>query len=730
MTYQLGLDTGGTYTDAVIVDQNQRIVASAKSLTTHSSLISGLRDAVTQILTDQYRPISLVSLSTTLATNALVEGRGRAVCLILIGYTESQMQRARLKEALGNDPVAFVSGGHKADGTPSLELDTQALKEAISDHQHSVDAFAVSSMFSVRNPEHEHQAQEIIQSLSGKPVSCGHSLSSSLDAPRRALTTLFNARLIPMIGSLLQAATDLLNEQHIDAPLMVVKGDGSLVSSDVASQCPVETILSGPAASVVGAQFLSPSDSALVSDMGGTTTDIAIIEGGQPQLDVNGATVGGWRTMVRAVNVRTFGLGGDSAISYNRELRSFDVGPERVLPLSLLIKNYPQLLGDLTEQLELPFSTTHSAQFVMAHAASPGELTPTQRELWEKIEAGPIALHTLFTDQTLDRALVRLIQRGVVIRCGFTPSDASHLLGFQHSWNVEGARLGAELLMRYSRQNLGRTYSSTEEFAQAVQELVAQRSAFALMDTLISSHSAYPSHSITGLTHSQRQLLESLFYETTPANKTARQTTASDQSATAPKEASKSDALLAKQAALEIDSGVTQPVSTESATPVATAASKCETTGHESNAPLNLAVHCQLPIVALGAPVSSYYPRVGELLHTRVNHPQYADVANAVGAVVGSVRQESSVTITPLGGHRVRVHYMDGPEEYENLESAATDARERVESLATASAIAAGATDISVTHARKDNVVEDQGERVFFESVVTAVAVGRPATAN
>lgn len=661
MTYRLGLDTGGTYTDAVIIDANQKVVACAKSLTTHGSLINGLRGAVEQILDAQFRPISLVSLSTTLATNALVEGRGRSVCLVLIGYTQSQMARARLQDALGGDPVVFIQGGHRADGSAANALDVKSLEEAVMLHQNSVEAFAVSSMFSVRNPEHELQAQSLIHRVCGKPVSCGHSLSSGLDAPRRALTTLFNARLVPMIGSLLKASKQLLKDFDIDAPLMVVKGDGSLVSGDVAEMSPVETILSGPAASVVGAQFLHKSEDALVSDMGGTTTDVAIIEAGQPRLDSNGATVGGWRTMVRAVDVKTFGLGGDSAITYDRELRDFVVGPERVMPLSLLIQNYPHLKKELEDQLELPFSTTHSAQFVMAHAAMPTDLTATQLELWEHIQKQPISVQSLFADQTLDRALVRLIQRGVVLRAGFTPSDASHLLGIHSGWDSSAATLGADLLMRYSRQNLGRTYTSVTEFAGVIQELVAQRSAFALLDTLLSSHSSYGGGYQKGLTESQRKLLTTTFH--------------------APEDS-----------------------------------------------PFKLDATLRLPIVALGAPVGSYYPRVGELLNTEMVNPEFSGVANAVGAVVGSVRQEASLTITAVGGKRVRVHYLEGPVEYDDLELAAVDAIERIRAIAEAAAIEAGATDITLSHTRKDNVVEDQGERVFFDSQLSAIAIGRPAT--
>ena len=110
---KLGLDTGGTFTDAVLLDTSGHIAAHAKSPTTHHDLSIGLRGAVTGLgaALNDYQ-ISLVSLSTTLATNALVEGHGRRVCLILVGYSRQQLERARLSEVMGSDPVVFIAGGH------------------------------------------------------------------------------------------------------------------------------------------------------------------------------------------------------------------------------------------------------------------------------------------------------------------------------------------------------------------------------------------------------------------------------------------------------------------------------------------------------------------------------------------------------------------------------------------------------------------------------------------
>ncbi len=663
MAYQLGLDTGGTYTDAVIIDDKQAVVATAKSLTTHTNLIDGLRSVTQSVYNASYQPITLVALSTTLATNALVEGRGRPVCLVLIGYRPEQLKRAKLNEALGRDPHGFIAGGHLASGDAVCALDESALTKLVSAVNESVEAYAVSAVFAVRNPEHEIRARELISSLTGKPVSCGHTLSSGLDAPRRALTALLNARLIPMIRSLLSAADQLLKEQSIDAPLMVVKGDGSLVSAAIAEQSPVETILSGPAASVVGAQFLCKEPMLLVSDMGGTTTDIAMIRDSKPRLNPEGATVGGWRTMVEAIDVQTFGLGGDSRVVFNREQRDFQIGPERVLPISLLIKDYPELMQDMQKQLELPYSTTHSAEFVLAHAAEPTDLTKQQVELWQRIQLKPIAVQTVFEDQTLDRAMQRLTQRGIVLRAGFTPSDASHIVGNHSGWDTEGAILAARLLMRYSAQNLGYEFDSVEQFSQHIMDSVSRLSALAMLETQLSQQIAKASRFNLGLNESQRALLSATFVDT-------------------------------------------------------------------PHSELHLKAALQFPIIGLGAPVNSYYPKTAKWLNTTAILPKLGGVANALGAVVGSIRQQFEIVITPAGGKSVNVHFSKGTKLYDNLELAAADAIGEAREQANQMARDAGASSISVEHTRHDNIVENSGEKVFFESRIIAVAAGRPASLN
>src|SRR5262245_18611812 len=355
----LGIDTGGTYTDAVLWSEADGVAAKAKALTTRHDLavgISGAVDAVLQQVGVAPAAIKLVSMSTTLATNALVEGQGGRVALVMIGFSEADLARDGLKAALGHDPVLFPPGGHDVHGNAAA-LDLSHLEAALPKLGASVSGFAVCAYFAVRNPAHEISARELIRDRTGLPVTASHELSAKLGGPRRALTTLLNARLIAMIDRLIAATEGFLAARGIAAPLMVVRGDGALVAAAFARQRPIETILSGPAASLVGARHMTGLDDAVVSDIGGTTTDVAVLDRGRPRLDPQGATVGSYRTIVEAVAMHTFGLGGDSEVAL--EEGGLDprlkLGPRRLVPLSLAaVAHEAVVLNELERQARAP----------------------------------------------------------------------------------------------------------------------------------------------------------------------------------------------------------------------------------------------------------------------------------------------------------------------------------------------------------------------------------------
>jgi N-methylhydantoinase A/oxoprolinase/acetone carboxylase beta subunit len=347
MNYGIGIDTGGTYTDAVLLDLDTgTVLRHAKALTTKHSLSVGIEQAMSRVLPPSGAAVQLVSLSTTLATNALVESQGAPVCLLLLGYEQASRAGRSLAQELGTDRYVFLPGGHDIDGQELSPLDMEATCAAIIKHAPHVGAFAVSGYFGTHNPTHEVAVQELVTLHTGLPTTAGHELTQELDAMRRATTAALNATLIPMVCDLVSAVERVLQLNGIDAPLMLVKGDGSLIRARAAQSRPIETILSGPAASVVGAQHLGRSADAIVVDMGGTTTDIAVVEHGQPRLASSGARVGNWHTMVEAIDMQTVGLGGDSQVHMAAD-GTLAIGPRRVIPLCLLAQQAPQVEDEL-----------------------------------------------------------------------------------------------------------------------------------------------------------------------------------------------------------------------------------------------------------------------------------------------------------------------------------------------------------------------------------------------
>lgn len=483
MSLRLGIDTGGTFTDAVLIDDAERVVAAAKALTTRYDLSIGIAEAVRRVRATAAEEIGLVCLSTTLATNAVVEARGGRVGLLLIGLAEASLQRGGLGAALSDAEVAFVDGGHRADGSEEQPLDRLAAEAAIARMAPLVEAFAVCGQFAVRNPAHERDVAAIARAA-GRPATCSHELTARLDAPRRALTTLLNARLIPEIVALLDAVETMLAAERIEAPLMVVTGDGSLISAASARLRPIETLLSGPAASIVGAAFLAGVDDALVADVGGTTTDIALLRAGRPRLSRAGAVVGGHATMVEAIEVHTAGLGGDSEVRL--ENGEPLLGPRRLVPLSLLASQWPGVLPLLREQATARRLPRHAGRMVLRRRSpvGPGLAGSGMGRLWALLETGPVSLQEIVDGQHLGLALQRLLGKGFVMEAGFTPTDAAHVLGLQEQWSAEAAELGATILGRLASDGAA---MEPQALARAVMRSAEWRTAELLLEAALAA---------------------------------------------------------------------------------------------------------------------------------------------------------------------------------------------------------------------------------------------------
>jgi N-methylhydantoinase A/oxoprolinase/acetone carboxylase beta subunit len=463
-SYIIGIDTGGTYTDAVVIERDaQRILASAKSITTKGDLAVGVGLAMGEAVATLKgavapKDIQLVSISTTLATNAVVEGHGGAAAVVLIGFDDKMVERTGIAAAFPDMPVIRVRGGHDHNGEVVDKLDGATLRAELEKLKGKVGAIAIAASFAVRNNGHETAARDVVAEVLDLPVTLSSELSSALDAPRRALTAVLNARLVGHIARLIGAVKRAMAGLGIVCPLMIMKGDGALASADSVVNKPIETILSGPAASLVGAKWLSGLDDFIMSDMGGTTTDVGILEQGRPLVAPQGAEVGGWRTMVKAIDVKTIGLGGDSEISIGTNGK-IEVGPQRAVPLSLLAKRRPDVIMLLEADLaDTEGASLHGRYLVLPFGKDdrppPDGLTPREAEILAMVSDVPLPLRKVAVSTAAQRAIAALRRKGLVQLCGFTPSDAAHVLHLQNNWSREAAVLGAKLLLRFRTMKL------------------------------------------------------------------------------------------------------------------------------------------------------------------------------------------------------------------------------------------------------------------------------------
>lgn len=664
MRISLGIDTGGTYTDAVLLSEDKSVIASAKALTTRYNLAEGIAAAIVQLPAEQLAHIGVVSLSTTLATNAVVEARGTPVLGLFAGYNDKQLERVKIPEILGAQFAHTIAGGHTAAGKISKQLDIDSAANIIKKHHHSVSAIAISSMFSVRNTAHEQELLKLVKMICDKPVTCGHELADALDAPRRALTAVLNARLISFIKELIVSVETILTQQNIDAPLMIVKGDGSLVNAKTALQKPVETVLSGPAASVMGAALLSKNENIIVADMGGTTTDVAILQNGVPRINSHGAKVGDWSPMVNAIEVHAVGLGGDSEIRFSGA-EGLKVGPRRVMPMALLCHQYPHVMERLQLQLKLDTSPRNNRFAVRQYANDLllSQLDGDEMRAWEMMADAPLELDkTAFEDRSLTRAIARLQRLGMVLYSGFTPSDAAHVLGRMSHWSTEGAKIAGEIWLRQMRRvyGLGQWESGDVERAAAdildkVVSDIAETLVKVGLDTggygLGNADLDKMSHVIGRLLWGQKQ----------------------------------SDGLFTLDFARDYT------------------------------------------LVAVGAPVKGFYPEVAEKIQAKLLIPPHAAVSNAVGAVAGKIRQRVSLTITEALQGIYRVHAFDNPSDFEDFDKAISFAKQVAGQHAEAKAVQAGSMQTTVDYHIDEKRIKDSVEgEVFFEATVTAIAEGLP----
>ncbi len=657
----IGIDTGGTYTDAVLFDETRGVLAKAKALTTRHDLSEGIGAVLDAVLSEggiQAGEIGLVSLSTTLATNAIVEGQGGRIGLVMIGFAARDLDRGGLKAAVREDAAVLIGGGHDAFGTELAPLDLTTLDAWLAEQGSTVTGFAVAGQFSIANPDHEARVRGAIEARTGRPVTCSHELTSRLDGPKRALTAVLNARLVPIIHHLIDATQALLARRAFTSPLMIVKGDGSLLSVAEARRKPVETILSGPAASLVGASFLCGLPSAVVSDIGGTTTDIGLIEDGRPRLDPEGAVVGGHATFVEAVRLRTFGLGADSDVSLDPG--GLRLGPRRVIPISLLAASHPaEVHRQLDRHLAMPAPPETAGRFAVATGSGDRDhrrYDSAEAEVLDLLRDGPCPLDKLAGAYRRRIALARLTGFGEVAIAAFCPSDAAHVLDLHEGWDRDAAIKAATLFGRRRGAGGRPLEEDPGRMSRAVLDALIRTSAERLLDVALGED---------GL--------------------------ASDAPSRHP--------LL--QAALSRRRGLAE-----------------------------ITVRLTSTLVGLGASAATYYPAVGAMLGAEVLVPRHADVANAVGAVVGRVRAEALAVVSRPDDGLYRVHGGEVPRDFHDLDAALRSAEDAAAAAARGEARRNGAHEVELRVIRDVVSARVADRDIVLEWRIRALVTGRPAVGS
>ncbi|KKM10880.1 hypothetical protein SY88_11330 [Clostridiales bacterium PH28_bin88] len=322
----IGLDVGGTHVDAVLLKDN-RVLRQAKAPTGTGDLLRPIHTALDSLLAGiAPRVVKQVNLSTTVCTNAIVEGKVAAVGMLLESGPGVDPSHLACSEA-----TYFLSGAVDHRGRETAPVDHREVEQAARELQKKgIRHVGVVGKFSARNPDHELEIGRYLTNRFTK-VTLGHTLSGRLNFPRRVYSTYLNVAVSDVYAGFAAAVRSSFHQKGLTAPVHILKADGGTLTLDASLASPVETILSGPAASIMGVLALCAiASDAVVLDIGGTTTDIALLADGVPLLEPRGIRIGSYPTLVRALLARPVGVGGDSRVQVIDG--RLQVGPHREGP--------------------------------------------------------------------------------------------------------------------------------------------------------------------------------------------------------------------------------------------------------------------------------------------------------------------------------------------------------------------------------------------------------------
>lgn len=462
--YGIGVDTGGTFTDAVLLNLDTgRIIKTSKRPTTHCDVSLGVMAALTDVLDNiEGSAVADIALSTTLATNAIAEGHGAGVGLVVIGPVKPF--------DLPVVSTRYLDGGHNHLGVEVKPLEIERVTEAIAELKGHVDAYAVAASMSLENPSHELVVAKAIELLDPKPVFCSHQISRQSGIMERAATAVFHARLMPILMNFVSRLKQLAQEKRITAEMKIIRGDATAVDLESAVFRAARTVASGPAATACFGAMSVVDQTALIVDVGGTTTDIALIDQGRPVISSSGSLIDRWLTHVDAIKVHTVGIGGDSLVSIDR-IGQLTIGPGRVQSLAMS-PDIPDPVGWLGND-------TQGRYLVRLVSGNSDPMDP----ILDHLKNGGAAFAELkertgLSELSLDRRISDLVFQRQVLEIGFTPTDALHALGMLDFGNGAMSLAGAAVLARRCNQ-------SVEAFCRMVMDITQKKIADAVIAFLI-----------------------------------------------------------------------------------------------------------------------------------------------------------------------------------------------------------------------------------------------------
>lgn len=663
MKLGIGIDTGGTYTDAVIYDfENKEILGSAKSLTTKNDLTIGILGAIDGLPTKLVQQADIISLSTTLATNACVENKGGRAKLIFFGGDKTVIDQYGRQYGLPSSDEIYIQESYthfsgKVDREPDWDLFRRQTEHGFE----NLDGVGIIEMNAMRNGAVvEKKAREIFCENHNTPVVCGHELFSELNCLQRGSGTLLNAGLFPVIREFLASVKKALAIRNIHpSSLVIVRSDGGLMSEEFSSLRPVETLLCGPAASAIGCTRLTNTPNCIVVDMGGTTTDIAFIEDGKPVTVTDGVSIGRWKTFVNGLYVKTFGLGGDSAIHYDGE--NLRLEEYRIIPLCIASAQYPDMLDSL-RKIEVRKHTKflYEHYMLIKDIEQSSRYTDEEKAFCKALKEKPLSISDAANAVGKDIYTLRvdrLLKDGVVQLCGLTPTDIMHITGDFSGHNSEASRLGAE----FAAFNLD---ISVEQLCKRVYDAVKKKLYTNIVKAMLENK--YQHYMKNGVSQDIERLIEDAYTEAA---------------------ANKPNALFS--------------------TPFCT----------------------QYSLIGVGAPIQIFLKDVAEMLGTKAIIPENHEVANALGAIMGSISASYSLEVRPINtSEGISGYRVFGGEEsasFEELDEAVQFAASKAMYHAKAEAEKRGAKgDVTVNWHTQEQKAKAKSSCIELGVVVTAHASG------